>query len=327
MPTTGNLVESVWTYLDHAPLEYVSGQTIAQGTGRSRVAIWKAIHALQRLGYRIEARPALGYRLVAAPNRPFPWEIRKRLPAPERIQRIEFFDRLPSTQETASQLAEAGADQGTVVVAESQGRGRGRLGRTWVSPLGGLWMSIIVRPTVPSPQLILLQLTAAVAVVQALRKTLGVSVWIKWPNDVCLGGRKICGILVEAALEPDRIRHAIVGIGLNANFPRISLPAELRSVATSLREELDREVLLAPLAAAVLREFRAWYALLQQRPLVVLREVRRHARLLGHVIRVDQAGTRFEGRALALDGLGQLIVERADGSRVVVGTGDVSVLP
>lgn len=320
------MIEGVWRSLCGAEGQYRSGEAIAKAAGRSRVAVWKAIQALERLGYRIDARAGRGYRLLAAPNRPLPWEIHAALPRRLQARRIEFAEELASTQDAATALAERGAAEGTVVVAERQRRGRGRLGRAWSSPAGGLWLSVILRPRVPPPQLLPLQLAAALAVVQALRLQLDVDAWIKWPNDVYVGQRKVCGILVEAALELDRVRHAIVGIGVNVNFSHTALPPEVRTTTTTLRDELQREIPLAPLAAAILQQLERWYrGLGGPRHSAVLRAIRQHSGLLGQRVRVVQAGASFEAEAVDVDPLGHLVVAQADGSRRTVSTGEVSL--
>lgn len=239
--------------------EYISGQKISEMLGVSRTAIWKHIAELKKEGYEIEGIQKRGYRLVAKPNNIKPHDIRANLNTKTIGQAIHFYDIVESTQEVAHKLARDGAQEGTVVIAEQQSKGRGRLGRAWESPKGtGVWMSIIVRPNIPPYQAPQLTLLTAVAIVQAIQKVTHLQPEIKWPNDVLINGKKIVGILTELQAEADVIQAIIIGIGINVNTKQF--PEELKEKATSLYlENNGQEVERAALIRAIFQQFEQLY--------------------------------------------------------------------
>jgi len=173
-------------------------------------------------------------------------------------------EEVSSTMDVAKQLAEVGWPEGTLVVARTQTAGRGRFGRYWASPEGGLWFSLILRPKLEPEDFSKLPIVIALAIARALEKHLGLEVGLKWPNDVLVRGKKVCGILIESASYGREIAYAIVGVGLNANFSLEALPEELRGIATTLREELGRDVDLEELLMAIVREIQDAYLALQE---------------------------------------------------------------
>ena len=228
--------EIVLTLLRERQGEWLSGQLLAQKTGLSRAAVWKQIEALRAEGYGIEAVTRRGYRLRYIPDKLFPAEIRYGLET--RIfgrGEIHHDERTTSTNDVAKQMAARGAPEGSLAVAEEQTQGRGRLARMWFSPPGaGLYVSIILRPLLLPVHATRIVSLAAVAVAEILIAATGLAVRVKWPNDVLVGGKKIAGILAEAAVEMDAVDYVVIGIGLNVNVPPDSFPAELRPTATSI---------------------------------------------------------------------------------------------
>ena len=209
--------------------------------GLSRAAVWKRVHRLKAQGYVIEGSPRRGYRLLAVPDKLLPEEVLQGLKTRVFTGPVHHFETLDSTNDLAKELAVQGAPEGTVVVAEAQTGGRGRLGREWDSPPGvGLYVSLVLRPMLPPMELPQITLTTAVAVVRAVRRVAGVAPGIKWPNDLLLNGKKLGGILTEMETESDRIRHVVVGLGLNVNNP--GFPPELAATATSLTLTAGRSV-------------------------------------------------------------------------------------
>lgn len=239
--------------------EYISGQKISEVLGVSRTAIWKHIAELKKEGYEIEGIQKRGYRLVSKPNNIKPHDIRANLNTKSFGQAIHFYDTVESTQEVAHKLAREGALEGTVVIAEQQTKGRGRLGRAWESPKGtGIWMSIIVRPNIPPYQAPQLTLLTAVAIVQAIQQVTSLQPEIKWPNDILINGKKLVGILTELQAEADIIQAIIIGIGINVNTKHF--PEELKNKATSLLIENNRqEVERAALIRAIFEQFEKLY--------------------------------------------------------------------
>ncbi len=229
-------------------------------------------------------------------------------------------DRTASTNDLLRELAERGAPEGTVVVAREQSAGRGRRGRAWLSPPGGLWLSLLLRP--PDPADGRIALAAAVGTAEGIRKVCGATVGLKWPNDLMLDGRKVGGILVEAV--PPCV---IVGVGVNVNVDRASLPDEVADAATSLAEALGHPVDLDAAQAAVVDGIDQAYAtLVAGRAEEVVERWRRYNVTLGRPVRIEGATEMQEGRAIDVDEDGALVVEVSGGRRVRVIAGDVTVL-
>ena len=187
-----------------AQTEYISGEDLADQLGVTRAAVWKQIEVLRELGYEIKAFPRKGYLLCSKPDRLYPWEVGKGLNTQLVGKNMEYYDELPSTNLQAKEML-GSLSEGTVILAESQTQGRGRLGRNWFSPPGiGIWMSLVLSPKLPPVELPKLTLVAAVALSQAIFEVLGVRPLVKWPNDLYLNGRKISGILTELVGERDQ---------------------------------------------------------------------------------------------------------------------------
>ena len=262
------------------------------------------------------------------------------VPAPERVlsgldrafyRQLVYLPETGSTNDVAREQARAGAPEGTVIVADRQTQGRGRRGRAWASPAGtGLWFSILLRPPIPPREAPLLALLAAAAVREAVAEA-GATVLIKWPNDVvALVGRKLAGILVEMDATHDRIRHCVVGIGVNVNQRPEDFPPELRAEAVSVRGLAGRPVERVPLLQAILAGFAARYRqALESGFGPLLDEVRRHSATLGRdVWVVETTGEVWEGRAVAIQGDGALLVQPAGGGPArAVYAADVSIRP
>lgn len=236
-------------------------------------------------------------------------------------RRLEYRSALRSTQNLARDLAEAGAPEGTVVLAGRQTAGRGRLGRSWVSPHGGLYFTVVLRPTVQ--QLRVLTIIAALAVARGIEGQTGLACSLKWPNDVLLGERKVSGILIESRLTGEQVDYMLVGIGVNVNADLTS-HSEIASMATSLMMELGREVSREALAAAILNEMEALY-LAAQAGQPLHQEWRARLGTLGRQVRVRVGEEVEEGLAEDVDAEGSLILRRADGSRVTITAGDVTL--
>jgi BirA family transcriptional regulator, biotin operon repressor / biotin---[acetyl-CoA-carboxylase] ligase len=313
----------VLAFLAEAGDEFISGETISDKLGLSRAAVWKHVEALRGHGYRIDAVPARGYRLREIPDRLTALELCPLLGTHDLGQVLHCFDAVASTNDVAKRLAEEGADHGEVVMAERQTAGRGRRGREWVSPPGrNAYLSAILRPELPPQRAAELTLVAAVALCHAVRRA-GVDAGIKWPNDLVVGGRKLCGILTELAADPDQVQWVVVGAGVNVNATAADLPGELRETATSLAIERGQPVPRALFAAASLTLLEEWLDLHAERGFAPIRdEWRVLSDTLGREVRVTTDGREIEGLAEDLDASGALLV-RAAGRLEVVHSGDV----
>jgi BirA family biotin operon repressor/biotin-[acetyl-CoA-carboxylase] ligase len=223
---------------------------------------------------------------------------------------------------TAKELAKKGTAEGTVIIADMQTAGRGRLDRAWLSPKGSLAISLILKPSLDNlPQLVMI---ASLAVVRAIKKVTGLETRIKWPNDVLIKGKKVCGILIESEVKGDRINFAVIGIGINANFDPLTFP-EISDIATSLSHELAAEVSKAELASALLSELEQLY-LEAQAGAPVHREWQENMEMLGRWIQVKTGETVEHGKAETVTRDGSLVLRRADGSLAEIVAGDVTVI-
>jgi BirA family biotin operon repressor/biotin-[acetyl-CoA-carboxylase] ligase len=236
-------------------------------------------------------------------------------------RRLEYRAVLGSTQDLARELAQADAPEGTIVLAGRQTAGRGRLGRSFISPRGGLYLTVILRPALEN--LRPLPIIAALAVARGLEQVAGLRTALKWPNDVLVGGRKVCGILVESELAGQNVNYVLLGIGVNVNADMSAYP-EIAAIATSAAAEAGHAVSRETLAAAVLNELEALY-LAVQAGRRVQDEWRARLETLGCQVRVTSGQTVEEGLAEDVDSDGSLILRRPDGSRVTIAAGDVTL--
>jgi BirA family biotin operon repressor/biotin-[acetyl-CoA-carboxylase] ligase len=238
---------------------------------------------------------------------------------------IHYFPSIDSTNSKAYQLALQGAEEGEVVIAESQMEGRGRLDRHWFSPpFLNLYLSVILRPKIPPNQASLVTLMAAVAVADAIQKYSGLLPQIKWPNDILLRGRKVAGLLNEIQSEMDRIHFVILGIGVNLNMAEKIFPKEIRWAATSLKEEMGETILRKDFLQSLLLKLEGWYTtFLKKGGIPILEAWRERANIEGKQVKVTSMGETLRGVAIDLDSDGALIIETKDGIRKRVVAGDV----
>ncbi|MBD5518863.1 MAG: biotin--[acetyl-CoA-carboxylase] ligase [Lachnospiraceae bacterium] len=312
--------------------DYVSGQQLCERFGVSRTAVWKVINQLKEEGYTIESVSRKGYRLVESPADAYSEsEIISRLQTKWAGRTLHFFESTGSTNPDAKRFAEEGAPHGTIVVADRQTAGRGRRGRSWESPAGkSIYFTIVVRPEFEPDKASMITLVVALAVAEAVREETGLSTGIKWPNDVVVNGKKICGILTEMSMTPEmnEIQFLVAGVGVNVNQDsEEDFTPELRGRATSLKMENGRQIDRAALLARILRHFEEDYDLFEKTLDLSGLQERYEALLLGKDNRVrvlDPAG-EYTGISRGINGMGELIVEKEDGETVLVYAGEVSV--
>ena len=207
--------------------EYLSGQDLSDVLKISRVAVWKHIKKIQTLGYKIESKQKLGYRLVDDTEKLLPWEITRDLKTENIGKRVYYFEELDSTQNFAQQIAADKKENGTIVIAEKQTSGRGRLDRKWTSPKGGIWFSLIIHPKFDVSSSTLIPILSAVALSKSIKKILGIDTEVKWPNDIIINGKKVAGILVDASFQANNIDYLILGIGINFDIDTKKLEKRL----------------------------------------------------------------------------------------------------
>jgi BirA family biotin operon repressor/biotin-[acetyl-CoA-carboxylase] ligase len=306
----------------------VSGAQLAEQLGISRAAIWSRIEELRRVGYEIEAGPHFGYRLVSSPDALHADDLLARLGKTKVIGRdIQVFEETTSTNDVIEKLARDGVKEGVVVFAESQTKGRGRLGRKWMSPTHkGLWFSILLRPELSPQETTQLTVASATALRRAIKNVTGILAEIKWPNDLLIGGKKVVGILTEMSAEVDRVRHVILGIGVDVNQDAAEFPPELRKIATSLKIAAGGEISRAELAVEILRELDLDYARICAGKFpAVADEWEAGCATIGKNVSVQMGARQIRGRAESLDDDGALLVRTEHGHLERVIGGDVTL--
>jgi BirA family biotin operon repressor/biotin-[acetyl-CoA-carboxylase] ligase len=306
----------------------VSGAELAEQLKISRAAVWARIEELRRVGFEIEAGPHFGYRLVDEPDALFADDLLARLGKTKVVGRdIQVFEQTTSTNDVIEMLARDGVKEGAVVFAEAQTKGRGRLGRKWMSPTHkGLWFSVLLRPDSRPQETTQLTVASATALRRAIKTVAGLSAEIKWPNDLLISGKKIVGILTEMSAEVDRVRHVILGIGVDVNQDAAEFSPELRKIATSLKVESGREISRAELATEILRELDIDYArICGGKFSTVADEWEAGCATIGKNVSVQMGARQIRGRAEALDDDGALLVRTEHGHLERIIGGDVTL--
>lgn len=306
--------------------EYVSGQDLCARFGVSRTAVWKAINQLKEEGYEIEALQNKGYILRSYPDILSKNEIASRLGTKWVGKTLYYYEDTDSTNADAMRLGEEGAEHGTLVVANHQNKGRGRRGRVWQSPVGTtISMSFLVKPEIAPGKASMLTLVMALAVAKGIEEACDLSTAIKWPNDILVNGKKVCGILTEMKAEMDYIHGVIIGVGINVNVE--SFPEDLQSMATSLILEKGRKVSRAEVIERVAENFEEYYEkFMETEDLSLLRDLYEE-RLIskGKAVKVLDPQGEYTGISKGITDTGELVVETQDGKEQQVYAGEVSV--
>ncbi len=309
--------------------EGVSGEQLATSLAISRAAVWARMESLRQAGYDITAGPHNGYRLVGTPDLLHADDLLSRVSGRVRVigRDIQVFKETTSTNDIIEKMARDGLREGFVVFAESQTKGRGRLGRKWISPPGkGLWLSVLLRPALRPQETTQLTIASATALLRSIIQVTGLQPQIKWPNDLLIGDRKVAGILTELSAEPDRVHHVTLGIGVDVNMKESEWPLELRSVATSLRMVAGCEISRVELAAALLENLDRDYARICRGGFgEVADEWEEHCATLGREVTVQMGHRTIQGRAESLDDDGALLVRTEHGLLERVMGGDLTL--
>jgi len=307
--------------------EPVSGADLSQRLGVSRAAVWARIEELRSLGYEIDASPHLGYKLVSVPDVLHADDLMSRLGKTKVIGRdIHVFQETTSTNDIIERFARDGVKEGVVVFAESQTRGRGRLGRKWVSPAKkGLWFSILLRPDLRPHETTQLIVASATALRRAIETQTGLEPEIKWPNDILIRGKKIAGILTELSAEVDRVKYVIIGIGVDVNLAARDFPQDLKKIATSLKIESGKSISRAELAVNILRELDADYQRICANEFEhVAEEWEKHCKTIGEEVVIRTGPREIRGRAESLAEDGALLLRTEHGRLERIVGGDVT---
>ncbi|WP_034621519.1 biotin--[acetyl-CoA-carboxylase] ligase [Desulfovermiculus halophilus] len=308
--------------------QWISGEELSKELAVSRMAVSKHIGRLRQEGYDVLSASRKGYRLRQEPDVLYPGEIQSVLKT-WTIGRSEiiYLDRTESTNLVARKSAEGGAPEGFLVVAEEQTQGRGRRSRIWHSPSGGgIFMSFVLRPTLPPNETPVITLVTAVALAEAVQNRTGLTPHIKWPNDILIGRRKLAGILTETSAHPDAVDYVVVGVGINVNKPSSMFPAEIAGLATSVYEETGKKIQRVELAADFLFEFEKNYELFKnQRIEHIIQRWREFADIVGKKVKVDVLGKIYQGEVVAVEDNGVLVVQDKQGGEHRLVSGDLEV--
>jgi len=303
---------------------FVSGEDISRGLGVSRTAIWKCINTLKEEGYVIDSSSRKGYRLSSSPDLLTSEEVIPVLNTAYAGREIIHYDSIDSTNNAARAKA-AGAREGLLVTAEEQTKGKGRLGRNWSTPKSqSIAFSMVLKPRIKPEGAAGITLVMGTAVCRAIRSLTGLDAGIKWPNDIIVNGKKVCGILTEMNAEVDVVNYIVVGVGINVNMT--CFPEELKDIATSLCLELGCSVSRRDIIASVLLEFEGLYEEFKMRGLKnILNEFKGYSVTFGKHVKVISINESFEGEAVDITEEGLLVVKTMDNDERKVISGDVSV--
>lgn len=310
--------------LEHAtgPL---SGEAISNEMGMTRSAVWKHINELRMMGYDISSSQKEGYRLTRTSNKLLPYEIHKKLRTQVIGKKMRYIENTPSTIWIGKELTSEGDIEklhGMVIIAEEQTGGVGRMGRAWVSPSGGIWITIVLKPNVPVDHIFMITMAGSIAVARAIRKEFDIGALIKWPNDVFIGNKKVAGLLLELSAEADVVHHCLLSIGIDVNVPIGSFSPELQDRITSISAEMGHEVDRASFLARILKEFESRYLLVESGEYdAIIQEWKSISATLENRVQIRTLKNSFEGDAVDIDEFGALIIRKENGKleRVIAG--------
>ncbi len=319
--------EKVLKVLKRSKSVFLPIRRIAASSGLSRFNAYRSIYELQNWGYEIELKKERGYRLREITDLLFPFEIKDNLRTKVLGQQVYVYQTVKSTNLVAYKLAEAGSPEGTLVISERQTAGKGRMGRSWFSPARlGLWVSLILRPTIPPSSVAGLSVCAGLALAVTIQKLFGLEAKVKWPNDCVLEQRKLGGILLELSAEMDQTKFVIMGVGINVNQRRGDFPATLQDKATSVRIEWGERVSRLEVLKCFLERFEKIYLLFKKRGLRAFRhEIKKYSSILKKEVKVKFGHQTITGMAWDIDDKGFLLVKTKEKIETIV-AGEVSLL-
>ena len=314
----------VLSFLKSHNTEYLSGQDLSDVLKISRVAVWKHIKKIQQLGYSIESKQKRGYRLVANSNRLLPWEVSAGLKTKKIGKRVFYFDSLGSTQEEGMEMISDSNNNGTILIAQKQTGGKGRAGRKWVSPSGGIWLSVILHPEFDISVVTLFPIASALALSIALENCLEIKPELKWPNDLTLRGKKIAGILVDATIESNKIKGIVLGVGINFDINEKEIERELQKTPNfygvgSLRK-FTKDISQVQLVQKFLVELEKNFELLNEGKIKkIIREWSKRSSTLGRRVEFITNEGKINGIASKIDDDGALIVSNGKNHKILAG--------
>ena len=314
----------VLTFLKTHNTEYLSGQDLSDVLRISRVAVWKHIKKIQELGYTVESKQKRGYKLTSNSDTLFPWEITSGLKTKIIGKQVYYFDSIDSTQNQALKMAGESANNGTVIIAAKQTGGKGRSGRRWVSPKGGIWFSVILQPKFNISITTLFPIASALALSNALEKTFKISPELKWPNDLTIKGKKVAGILVDASLESNRIENMVLGVGINFNIDAKQIEKILKGTpnfygVASLSEQ-KKKIKPIQLIQTFFIELEKIYNLLNTKQTKkIISEWTKRSSTIGKNVELNTRDGKIKGKAIRIDEDGALVLDNDKNDRIIAG--------
>ena len=305
--------------------EYLSGQDLSDVLKISRVAVWKHIKKIQTLGYKIESKQKLGYRLIDNTEKLLPWEITRDLKTQLIGKRVYYFEEIDSTQNFAQNIAADKKENGTIIIAEKQTSGRGRLDRKWTSPKGGIWFSLIIHPKFDVSSSTLIPILSAVALSKSIKSVLDIETEVKWPNDITMNGKKVAGVLVDASFQTNSIDYLILGIGINFDIDAKKLEKRLTKTPNfygidSLREKEDKTPPKKLLKEFLLQFEKNLFQLDKGEKSKIIKEWTKRAAALGKKITINTSNGKISGISQGIDNDGALKIKtRNEIKKIYVG--------
>ena len=315
----------VLKFLQTHNTEYLSGQDLSDVLRISRVAVWKHIKKIQELGYTVESKQKLGYKLISNSELLLPWEITTNLKTKIIGRQAYYFDSIDSTQNQALKMAEDVANDGTIIVAAKQTVGRGRSGRKWVSPKGGIWISIILHPTFDISITTLFPIASALALSIAIEKTFSIQPELKWPNDLTIKGKKVAGMLVDVSLESNKIENLVLGVGINFDVNAKQIEKSLKGTSNfyGVASLSDQKQNIKPiqLVQTFLIELEKIYKSLNAKQTKkIISEWTVRSSTIGKNVELNTSDNKIKGKAIKIDDDGALVVsENNKNHRIIAG--------
>ena len=305
--------------------EYLSGQDLSDVLKISRVAVWKHIKKIQTLGYKIESKQKLGYRLIDNTEKLLPWEITRDLKTKLIGKRVYYFEEIDSTQNFAQNIAADKKENGTIIIAEKQTSGRGRLDRKWTSPKGGIWFSLIIHPKFDVSSSTLIPILSAVALSKSIKSVLGIETEVKWPNDITMNGKKVAGVLVDASFQTNSIDYLILGIGINFDIDAKKLEKRLTKTPNfygidSLRGKENKTPPKTLLKEFLLQFEKNLFQLDKGEKSKIIKEWTKRAAGIGKKITINTSNGKISGISQGIDNDGALKIKtRNETKKIYVG--------
>ena len=319
----------VLNFLESHESEYLSGQDLSDVLKISRVAVWKHIEKIRSLGYRIDSKQKRGYKFVNRAEKLLPWEIIKRNKSKFIGRRIYYFDEIDSTQNYALQISNNKNENGTVIVAEKQTDGKGRLNRKWYSPEGGIWLSVIIHPEFQISDATIIPLAASLALCESIKKVHKIKTDVKWPNDITINGKKVAGMLIDTSIQGNKVENLVLGIGINFAVNIQQIEKRLKNSpnfygVTSLFPEKNKPSKIELLVQFLLELEKVINSLIKGKNAQIIKDWSKHTNMFGKTISVNTGNGKISGIAKKIDSDGALIIKTGTKNRRIF-VGDVTL--